>query len=118
MATDQTPMPPEAIARIAEVFAALADPTRLRLLQILQRGPATVGAVVEASGVKQANVSKQLGKLHDARLLARERVGNQVRYSISDPIVNDLCSVVCSKLRRELTQEARALGLSLKKRRG
>ena len=116
MSRNALPQSPQALARIAEVFAALADPTRLSLLQALERGPATVGTLVTASGAKQANVSKHLALLHEAGLLTRERVGIQVRYTISDPMVFDLCRVVCGKLTREVGEDARALGLSVKKR--
>ena len=115
MAKTLAPMTPQALGRVAEVFAALADPTRLLLLQLLERGPATVGALVEGSGLKQANVSKHLASLHEARLLSRERDGIQVRYTIADPMVFELCHVVCDKLRREVGEEARALGLSVKR---
>jgi DNA-binding transcriptional ArsR family regulator len=113
MSRDPLPQSAQALERIAEVFAALADPTRLGLLQLLERGPATVGTLVTASGAKQANVSKHLALLHEAGLLSRERDGAQVRYAIADPMVFDLCHVVCGKLKREVTDQARALGLAI-----
>ena len=115
MSKTLAPMTPQALGRAAEVFAAHAYPTRLLLLQLLERGPATVGALVAGSGLKQANVSKHLASLHEARLLSRERDGIQVRYTIADPMVFELCRVVCDKLRRDVSEEARALGLSVKR---
>ena len=97
------------IQAIAELFAVLSEPTRLRILQTLQRGPATVGQIMDAADIKQANASKQLGILHQAGVLAREKEGNQVRYSIRMPLIFDLCDVVCSSLRDEAEARAKLL---------
>src|SRR5262245_18279492 len=73
----------EAVSRL---FAVLAEPTRLAILQQLKDSPRPVGELVEALGAKQANVSKQLGILHSAGLLDRRREGSQVIYSIREPM--------------------------------
>src|SRR5262249_30338573 len=70
------------IEEAARLFATLSEPSRLRLLQALMRGPMTVTELVEATGMKQGNVSKQLGILYDAHLLARNRHGNFIRYAV------------------------------------
>ncbi len=89
---------PEVVSEVARVFAALAEPSRLRIIEQLRRGPLCVSELVERLGARQANVSKQLGVLHEARLVARERSGSQVRYRIADPIVSELCDAVCGRL--------------------
>lgn len=86
---------------VAELFAVLSEPTRLRILQMLQDGPASVGEIVQTLNVKQANASKQLGILHQAGVLGREKVGNSAHYSIRMPLVFDLCGLVCNGLREE-----------------
>jgi DNA-binding transcriptional ArsR family regulator len=92
---------------VADLFSVLSEPTRLRVLQFLQRGPATVGEIIDATGLKQANTSKQLGVLHQAGIVAREKEGNAVRYSIRLPLVFDLCALVCEGLRREAEAKAK-----------
>ena len=94
------PLNPRQIERVAETFKVLGEPTRLQLLHALQNGPRSVGALVEATGLKQANVSKQLGILYQAGLTGRRRDGTTVNYFISDPIIFDLCDLVCDKVRR------------------
>lgn len=96
----------EAVARL---FGALAEPTRLAILQALKGGARPVGELVEALGAKQANVSKQLGLLFDAGLLSRERRGNQVYYSIREAVIFELCDLVCAKIRRDAERQAEAL---------
>ena len=94
---------------VAELFAILSEPTRLRILQLLQDGPASVGEIVEALDLKQANASKQLGILYQAGVLGREKEGNTVRYSIKMPLVFDLCGLVCNGLRVEAEAKLKLL---------
>ncbi len=89
----------EAVARL---FAVLSEPSRLALLQTLHNGPMTVSELVEASGMKQANVSKHLGVLHDHHLVRRQRVGITIRYEIADPMIFALCNLVCGKMERDV----------------
>lgn len=103
---------------IARRFKTMGEPLRLRLLQRLQEGAATVNELAEAANTSQPNVSKHLAILHDAGLIARQREGNSVLYSISDPLVFKLCDLVCrsetERSRRDLeeltgnTKEVRA----------
>jgi DNA-binding transcriptional ArsR family regulator len=86
---------------VADLFAVLSEPTRLRILQMLQDGPASVGEIVETLDIKQANASKQLGILLNASVLGREKAGNSAIYSIRMPLVFDLCGLVCNGLRDE-----------------
>jgi DNA-binding transcriptional ArsR family regulator len=94
---------------VAELFAVLSEPTRLRILQMLQDGPANVSQIVDRLGLKQANASRQLGVLHQAGVLGRDKEGNQVRYSIRMPLIFDLCNLVCDHLRKDAEHKARAL---------
>ena len=88
----------EAISRL---FGVLSEPSRLMLLQALHGGPRTVSELVKACAMKQANVSKHLGVLHDHRLVKREREGISIRYQIADPMIFSLCNLVCGKMERD-----------------
>ena len=90
------------LAAIARLFAVLSEPSRLALLQTLHNGPLTVNELVEASGLKQANVSKHLGVLRDHHLVSRNREGNSIRYGIADPMIFSLCNLVCGKMERDV----------------
>lgn len=98
-----------AIGDVARVFAVLGEPTRLTILQHLSGEALYVTELVERVGGKQANISKQLGILHQAGLVGRERDGTLVRYFVTDPMIFELCDLVCGKLRREA--EARIASL-------
>ena len=79
------------LAAVSRLFGALSESSRLQLLQALHDGPMSVNELVEATGLKQANVSKQLALLFEAHLVKRERQGTTVLYEISDPMVFSLC---------------------------
>ena len=89
------------IEEAARLFATLSEPSRLRLLRALMDGPATVTELVEATGMKQGNVSKQLGTLYDARLVKRNREGNFIRYAIGDEMIFQLCNLACRKIQSD-----------------
>ncbi len=106
-------MPPhldqEHLMAVARLFRVLSEPTRLAILQALRESPCSVNVLIEATGGKQANISKQLGILYDAGLLQRERQGNQVIYSIREAMIFDLCELVCDKLKRDAERQMASL---------
>jgi DNA-binding transcriptional ArsR family regulator len=105
------PLPAQLVERIAERFKVLSEPTRIRLLDSLRDGEATVSELQEATGASQQNVSQHLGVLLRAGIVGRRKQGNFSLYSIIDPVVFSLCDEVCGGLRRELDE----LGALLKR---
>ena len=86
---------------VAERFRVLGEPMRIRLLNELRDTDLTVGELRELTGASQQNISKHLGILHQAGMVARKREGNQARYSIADPGVFELCELVCGGVQRQ-----------------
>ena len=95
------PLTTDQLTAVARLFGVLSEPSRLALLQALHDGPLSVNELVEASAMKQANVSKQLAILHDHHLVKRERDGTSIRYEIADPMVFSLCNLVCGKMKKD-----------------
>jgi len=95
---------------VSRLFAVLSEASRLSILQALHDGPLTVGELVEACGMKQANVSKHLGVLFDHRLVKREREGSSIRYEIADPMIFSLCNLVCGKMEKDAKQATALFG--------
>lgn len=100
-------IPDELLDTMADQLKALADPTRLRILHCLRDEGLCVGDLVERLGCSQANVSKHLATLRHHGLVTSERCGMNVCYTLAEPIVFDICSLVCRSLER------RASGLEL-----
>lgn len=96
---------------VAELFSALSEGSRLRVLQALQGGPLSVSELVESTGMKQANVSKQLGLLQNAGVVSRRQEGNRAIYSIAMPLVVELCHLVCRGVAKQAAERAATLRL-------
>ncbi len=105
-----SPIPDPVVELIAERFRLLGEPMRVRALdQLRSRGEASVGELAEALETSQQNVSKHLGALHGARVVARRRDGNRVLYSIADEGVLAICEAVCGSLERSYGELSTAL---------
>jgi DNA-binding transcriptional ArsR family regulator len=98
------PLPEPLIELVAQRFRVLGEPMRIKLLDRLREGPATVGELQSSLGASQQNVSKHLGILHGAGMVTRTKDGNHARYSISDPSVFELCDQVCGGVRRQFLE--------------
>jgi DNA-binding transcriptional ArsR family regulator len=98
------PLPERLVDLIAQRFRVLGEPMRIRLLDRLRAGEASVGELRAALGASQQNLSKHLGILHDAGMVSRTKRGNRTVYAISDPGVFELCDQVCGGLRRQLQE--------------
>ena len=94
-----SPLPDPLVELVAQRFRVLSEPARIKLLDALRAGPASVGELAARVGLSQQNASKHLGVLHSAGLLERARTGNTARYAIADPSVFTLCELVCDALR-------------------
>jgi DNA-binding transcriptional ArsR family regulator len=89
------------LERVANLFRAFSESTRLAIVQELKSGELSVSEIVERLTTSQANVSKQLKLLYDAGLVGRRKLGTQVLYWIADPMVFELCRIACEKLNRD-----------------
>jgi DNA-binding transcriptional ArsR family regulator len=74
----------------AQFFRALAHPTRIRMLEILVRGGRTVQELQETLMLDQPIVSQQLAVLRHQRIVAAQKQGSSVRYTLRDPLVGEL----------------------------
>ena len=96
------PLPDDLVELIARRFRAVGEPMRIRLLDRLRDGEATVGELSEALGASQQNISKHLTVLADAGILGRRKDGTHVYYRIVDEGVLTLCEDVCGSLQQQL----------------
>ncbi|HZW29771.1 MAG TPA: metalloregulator ArsR/SmtB family transcription factor [Isosphaeraceae bacterium] len=94
-------IPDEILDRMAAKFRTLGDPTRLAILRSLMDGEKNVSTVVAETGQNQANVSKHLKLLAEAGMVRRRKEGLQVFYALGDPLVQNLCELVCGTILRE-----------------
>jgi DNA-binding transcriptional ArsR family regulator len=96
------PIPTDLAELVARRFRVLAEPMRIRLLDRLREGEATVGELADALETSQQNVSKHLAVLADAGMLGRRKDGNRVYHRIVDESVFALCEQVCGAAQQQL----------------
>jgi DNA-binding transcriptional ArsR family regulator len=74
----------------ASWFRALADPTRVQLVELLARSrrPMSVGEIVAAMGLAQSTVSQHLKILADVRFVLVDPVGNARHYRINESCID------------------------------
>ena len=100
--TPTHPLPDDLVELIADRFRALSEPTRIKLLDHLREGEATVLELTELIGTTQQNVSKHLGVLQRAGIVARRKQGNFAYYRIVDQGVLSMCEAVCGSLQEQV----------------
>jgi DNA-binding transcriptional ArsR family regulator len=84
------PGDPAGVEMVARFFRALADPTRLRLLEFLMDGEHTVTECVEQAGLSQGRISSHLACLSDCGYVQARRQGRFAYYRVTDSRVADL----------------------------
>jgi DNA-binding transcriptional ArsR family regulator len=104
-----TQLSPEVLALIAERFRVLAEPARLRILNVLLEGERTVSDLVEETGLNQANVSKHLSLLRSSSFVDRRKEGLYAFYRIADPSVGVLCEIMCGRLEKQAFEQSAML---------
>lgn len=79
-----------AVESVSQIFKALADPTRIRLLYLLSQEECSVNHIAEVLEMSQSAISHQLGFLRNIRLVKHRREGNMLFYSCDDEHVISL----------------------------
>jgi DNA-binding transcriptional ArsR family regulator len=83
-------LPPASLERAAQLFRAMADGPRLRILDLLKKGEMCVTEIVAALDEKFSTVSQRLRILRSEGLIIRRRAGNHLYYALADRHVADL----------------------------
>ncbi len=99
-------IPEQLLSLVARRFHLLAEPMRLRLLDRLREGEATVQQLADELETSQQNVSKHLLLLTDASVLTRRKDGTHVHYRIDDPGIVALCEQMCGSVEHQLREFA------------
>jgi len=88
----------------AELFHALAHPTRIAILEELRDGELAAGAIIERLGMEQANVSQHLAVLRAKLIVVNRKAGNQVFYSVRDPLIIEVLDLMRKYFHKHLSE--------------
>jgi ArsR family transcriptional regulator, arsenate/arsenite/antimonite-responsive transcriptional repressor len=105
---------PNALDESVELFEAVADPVRLRLLNLLMKGEVCVCHLYEALDLPQSTVSRHLAYLRKRRLVVGRKAGLWVHYRLAKPVGEVhrkllACLRACSQEIEALTQDRQRL---------
>lgn len=86
---------PDSLRRFkADIFQALAHPTRIAIIDLLGNGELSAGELIEKLGMEQANISQHLAVLRAKQIVVNRKAGNQVFYSVRDPILLEMLTLM------------------------
>lgn len=96
---------PDTLRRFkAEFFQALAHPTRIAILELLRDGELAAGSIIERLGMEQANVSQHLAVLRAKQIVVNRKAGNQVFYSVRDPLIIQVLDLMRTYFHKHLSE--------------
>jgi DNA-binding transcriptional ArsR family regulator len=78
----------------SEIFQALANPTRIAIVEALRDGEMSAGQLIEKLGLEQANASQHLAILRAKLVVVNRKAGNQVFYSIRDKALIEVLDIL------------------------
>jgi len=94
---------PDSLRRFkADIFQALAHPTRIAIIELLADGEISAGKLIEKLGMEQANVSQHLAVLRSRQIVVNRKDGNQVFYSVRDPIILEVFALMRRYFKKHL----------------
>jgi ArsR family transcriptional regulator len=88
----------------ASIFQALAHTSRIAIIEVLKDGELPAGAIQERIGVEQANLSQHLAVLRSRQIIVNRKEGNQVFYSLRDPMLLEVLDILRRYFQANLSQ--------------
>jgi DNA-binding transcriptional ArsR family regulator len=87
----------------ADIFQVLAHPTRIHIIETLRHRELSVGAILEHVQVEPPNLSQHLSVLRLKHLVVTRKDGNQVLYSLRDPLLSEVLDTMRKYFKRHFT---------------
>ena len=93
----------------AGIFRALSHPTRIAILELLRERELSARAIQEKLGVEQANLSQHLAILRSHQIVLNRKDGNQVFYSIRNPLLVEVLDIMRRYFQANLAEAVQML---------
>src|SRR4029079_19003567 len=94
----------------AQVFQALAHPTRIAIVEALKDAELSAGAIQDLLGIEQANLSQHLAVLRSRHVVVNRKAGNQVFYALRDPVLLEVLALLRGYFSAHLNETLAMLG--------
>lgn len=94
----------------AQVFQALAHPTRIAIVEALRAGEVSAGTLLTCLNLEQANLSQHLAVLRAKQVVVSRKSGNQVYYTLRDPVLIEVLDLLKRYFLSHLNETLAMLG--------
>lgn len=90
----------------AEIFQALSHPTRIAMVDLLRGGERSASQIIEELRLEQANASQHLSVLRARQIVVSRKSGNQVFYTLRDPVLLNVLDLLRDYFYSQLSDTA------------
>ncbi|TZE82817.1 autorepressor SdpR family transcription factor [Calorimonas adulescens] len=84
--------------KINEIFKALSDPNRRKILEMLHDRDMTAGEIADRFNITKPSISHHLNILKQADLILDERKGQNIYYSLNTTVIEEMLSIMLNYL--------------------
>jgi ArsR family transcriptional regulator len=99
------PMEERVLTLKAEILKALAQPTRLKILEFLRHGERCICEIIPAVNGEQSNVSRHISLMQKSRLVTTRKDGVKVMVKVTDPEIFNILDRVSRMLREQFKEQ-------------
>jgi ArsR family transcriptional regulator len=103
------PMEDRVLALKAEVLKILAQPTRLKILELLRHGERCICEIVPAINAEQSNVSRHISLMQKSHLVTTRKDGVKVMVKVKDAKIFEILDQVGFLLRRQIVEDGKLI---------
>ncbi|MBS3920916.1 MAG: winged helix-turn-helix transcriptional regulator [Deltaproteobacteria bacterium] len=93
----------------AEVLKALAQPTRLKILEFLRGGERCICEIVPAINGEQSNISRHISLMQKSHLVTTRKDGVKVMVKVRDPKVFEILDSIGIVLKNRVSEQSRLM---------
>lgn len=91
----------------AEVLKALAQPTRLKILELLRSGERCICEIVPAINGEQSNISRHISLMQKSHLVTTRKDGVKVMVRVRDPKIFEILDSISTVIKRQVNEQSR-----------
>ncbi len=93
----------------AEILKALAQPTRLKILELLRNGERCICEIVPAINGEQSNISRHISLMQKSHLVTTRKDGVKVMVKVRDPEIFNILDKVSAILKNQMNEQRRLI---------
>lgn len=93
----------------AEILKALAQPTRLKILELLRNGERCICEIVPAINGEQSNISRHISLMQKSHLVTTRKDGVRVMVDVKDPKIFEILDKVSVILKNQMKEQEKLL---------